>query len=97
MSDRDSPEDARGCGSPGSAVDHEPVTRGVLAIHHLQYLKEQRGACAQVSFRAGMHPYYRWNGKEFERAEPVDFGTLEVQTVEEETLIRSTSRRTRSN
>lgn len=73
---------------PQTAAGREPVTRGQIAIHQVEFLKEYPGACAQVSFRAGMHPYYRWTGETFERAEPVGFGELEVEAVDEDTLIR---------
>lgn len=66
---------------------HDRVTRGQIAIKQLQMMKDNPGICAQVSIRAGMHPYYRWTGDEFERAEPVGYGELEVQSVSEDTLI----------
>jgi hypothetical protein len=75
-------------GTPATGARHEPATRGEIALHQLEYLKEHPGVCVQVSFSAGNHPYYRWNGEAFERAERMGYGELEVQTVGEDTLVR---------
>lgn len=64
----------------------EEVTRTQIALDQLEYIRKHPGVCAQVSVRAGMHPYYRWNGDAYERAEPVGYGELEVQTVSGSTL-----------
>ena len=65
---------------------HEAVTRTQIALDQLRYLRENTGVCAQVSIRAGNHPYFRWSGGTYERAEPDRWGKLEVETVSGEAL-----------
>lgn len=63
-------------------ISHEDIAR-----HQLQYLRDHPGACADLSIHVGHHPLVRWDGDQFEVAERMDYGEIEVQYFAEDALV----------
>lgn len=59
-----------------------------IASDQLDYLRENESVCANISVRAGRHPWVRWNGSMYEIVEKATrWGALEVTACEKDALL----------